>query len=64
MEALTKTTFVVVIDDVRMSDSLSEFLLQVQGGLMQGSSQADIDSPLGGVLLTSNVKENERLVEL
>ncbi|XP_020606339.1 uncharacterized protein LOC110045082 isoform X2 [Orbicella faveolata] len=61
MEALTKTTFVVVIDDVRMSDSLSEFLLQVQGGLMQGSSQAGIDSPLGGVLLTSNVKENERL---
>ena len=62
MEALTKTTFVVVVDDVRMSDSLSEFLLQVQGGLMQGSTQAGIASPLGGVLLTSNIKESERLV--
>lgn len=45
-----------------MSDSLSEFLLQVQGGLMQGSTQAGIASPLGGVLLTSNIKESERLV--
>jgi len=46
-----------------MNDSLSEFLLQVQGGLMQDSSQAGIDSLLEGVLLTSNAKENERLVK-
>ena len=62
LEALTKTTFVIVVDDAKMSNSLSEFLLQVQGGLMQGSAQAGVDSPLGSVLLTSNIKENERLV--
>lgn len=31
---------------------------------MQGSTQVGVDSPMGGVLLTSNIKKNERLVYL
>lgn len=54
----------VVVDVVKMTESFTEFILHVQGGLLQGSSQSGIDCPLGSVLLTSNFKESERLVVL
>jgi hypothetical protein len=60
MEALTKTTFVVVLDDAKLTDSLTEFLLSVQGGLLQGSSQTGMDTPSGSILLTSNERESDR----
>ena len=45
LQTLTKTTFVVVVDDVKMTESFTEFILHVQGGLLQGSSQSAIDCP-------------------
>jgi hypothetical protein len=46
-----------MMDDAKMA----EFLLQVQGGLPQGSMQTRIASPVGSVLLSANDKESERL---
>ena len=62
LEALTKTTFVIVLDDAKMTDNLTELLLQVQGGLLQGSAQSGMETPSGSILLTSNSKENDRYV--
>jgi len=38
MEKLSMTTFVVFLDDGKMTSTLAEFLLQLQGGLSQGST--------------------------
>ena len=46
-----------MMDDAKMA----EFLLQVQGGLPQGSMQTGSASPVGSVLLSANDKESERL---
>ena len=39
MSILTKTTLVSLVDDPAVNNTYSEFLLQVQGGLPQGSRQ-------------------------
>ena len=61
MQALKSSTFTCMMDDAKMTDSLAEFLLQVQGGLPQGSMQSGSVSPVGSVLLSANEKESERL---
>jgi hypothetical protein len=61
MQALKSSTFTCMMDDAKMTDSLAEFLLQVQGGLPQGSMQTGSASPVGSVLLSANDKESERL---
>lgn len=38
MDKVSKTGLVTFLDDGRMTATLAEFLLQLQGGLMQGSS--------------------------
>ena len=60
MQALKNSSFTCMIDDAKMTDSLAEFLLHVQGGLPQGSIQSGSASPVGSVLLSANVKESER----
>ena len=60
MEKLSKTTMVAFLDDGKMTENLAEFLLQLQGGLSQGSSSAGTFIPKGSVLLTSNFDLPER----
>ncbi len=54
MEKLCSTTLTCLLDDPKMTESLGEFLLQVQGGLSQGSSQNGSRTPRGGILFTTN----------
>ena len=60
MEKLSKTTMVACLDDGKMTENLAEFLLQLQGGLSQGSTSAGSFIPRGSVLLTSNFDVPER----
>lgn len=60
MEKLSKTTMVAFLDDGKMTDNLAEFLLQLQGGLSQGSTSSGNFIPRGSVLLTSNFDVLER----
>jgi hypothetical protein len=61
MQALSSTTLTCLLDDPKMTDSLGEFLLQVQSGLSQGSNQTGLQTPKGSVLLTTNsTPETER----
>lgn len=61
LEELSKTSLVVLLDDGHFSGRLNEFLLQVQGGLSQGSLTQGKLFPQGSVLLASNQVEGERL---
>ncbi|XP_022810479.1 uncharacterized protein LOC111347488 isoform X2 [Stylophora pistillata] len=61
LEELSKTSLVVLLDDGHFSGRLNEFLLQVQGGLSQGSLTQGKLFPHGSVLLASNQVEGERL---
>lgn len=49
-----------MLDDAKMTENLTELLLQVQGGLLQGSAQTGMGNPTGSIILTSNSKENDR----
>lgn len=60
MEKLSNTTMVAFLDDGKMTDNLAEFLLQLQGGLSQGSTSSGNFIPRGSVLLTSNFDVLER----
>ena len=62
MSILTKTTLVSLVDDPAVNNTFSEFLLQVQGGLPQGSRQTGLAVPRGNILMTSNEKETERYI--
>lgn len=55
-----KTTLVTFLDDGKMTSALAEFLLQLQGGLMQGSTAQGQSIPKGSMILTSNFNEPER----
>ena len=60
LEKLSKTTMVAFLDDRKMTKNLAEFLLQLQGGLSQGSTSAGSFIPRGSVLHTSNFDVPER----
>ena len=62
MDKVPKTGLVTFLDDGRMTATLAEFLLQLQGGLMQGSSTQGTLVPRGSVLLSSNYVESERYI--
>lgn len=62
MDKVSKTGLVTFLDDGRMTATLAEFLLQLQGGLMQGSSTQGALVPRGSVLLSSNYVEPERYI--
>ena len=64
MDKVSKTGLVTFLDDGRMTATLAEFLLQLQGGLMQGSSTQGALVPRGSVLLSSNYVEPERYIWL
>jgi hypothetical protein len=59
-ESLSLTTGVVMIDDPTISKIFSEFLLQVQGGLLSGSNSEGMSAPKAAVLMTSNSEELPR----
>lgn len=54
MQSLSSTTLTCLLDDPKITESLGEFLLQVQGGISQGSSQTGLKTPKGSVMLTTN----------
>jgi hypothetical protein len=60
LESVSSTSLVVLVNDPKINNQLAEFMLQVQGGLTQGSSQRGMSTPKGTLLLTSNEKEVER----
>lgn len=49
-----------MVDDPKITQSLGEFLNQVQSGLTQGSSGSGMLAPKGSLLLSSNNMEVER----
>ena len=65
LKALSSTTLTCLLDDPKMTESLGEFLLQLQSGLSQGSCQYGMKTPKGGVLMTTNsCPETERYADL
>lgn len=59
---MSRTTGVVMIDDPTISKIFAEFLLQVQGGLLAGSSKEGMTAPKAAVLMTSNSEELPRYI--
>jgi hypothetical protein len=51
-----------MIDDPTISKMFTEFLLQVQGGLLAGSSKEGMSAPKAAVLMTSNSEELPRYI--
>jgi len=60
MERMSKTTWLGILDDARFTAANSEFPLQLQGGLSQGSKNTGKKMPRGSLLLTSNQLVPER----
>lgn len=60
MHALQSTTLTCLVDDPVLTSTLSEFLLQVQSGLPQGSLRSGLNTPKGSVLISTNSAECER----
>ncbi|CAB4000007.1 Hypothetical predicted protein, partial [Paramuricea clavata] len=57
LESVSSTSLVVLVDDPKINNQLAEFMLQVQEGLTQGSSQREVNTPKGTLVLISNEKE-------
>ena len=49
-----------MIDDPAISKIVCEFLLQVQGGLLGGSTNEGMSAPKAAVLISSNSEELQR----
>jgi hypothetical protein len=60
MSALASTSLVCLVDDANINATFSEFLLQVHGGLAQGSSRTWLAVPRGSILISTNLRESER----
>lgn len=60
MCALKSTTLTCLLDDPTMSTAFSEFLLQIQSGLPQGSLRTGLSVPSGSILMSTNSIESER----
>jgi len=60
MQILQSTTLTCFVDDPKLTEQLSEFLLQLNSGFTQGSSQTGLNVPKGSILLSTNSKECER----
>ena len=57
---MAQTAMVVMVDDPTFTDSLGDFLNQVQSGLCQGSVNVGLMKPKGCPLLSCNDEEVER----
>jgi hypothetical protein len=64
MQILQSTTLTCFVDDPKLTESLGEFLLQVNSGLLQGSSQTGLNAPKGSLLLSTNSIECDRYYQL
>ena len=60
MYALQSTTLTCFVDDPVLTSPLSEFLLQIQSGLPQGSMKSGRTTPKGSVLISTNSSECSR----
>lgn len=60
MHALQSITLACLVDDPVQTSTLSEFLLQVQSGLPQGSLRSGLNTRKGSVLISTNSAECER----
>jgi hypothetical protein len=60
MSAFVSTSLVCLVDDPNINVTFSEFLLQVHGGLAQGSSRTGLAVPRGSIFMSSNLRESER----
>ena len=60
MSVLASTSLVCLVDDPNINATFSEFLLQVHGGLAQGSSRTGLAVPHGSILMSTNLRESER----
>ena len=60
MRALKSTTLTCLLDDPTMTTSFSEFLLQIQSGLPQGSLRTGLSVPSGSILMSTNSIESAR----
>jgi len=60
MNGLCSTNLTTLVDDPVLAAPMCEFLLQIQGGLPQGSLRTGLSQPLGSILLSTNCEENER----
>ncbi|KXJ14689.1 hypothetical protein AC249_AIPGENE4236 [Exaiptasia diaphana] len=59
---LSSTNLTCLVDDIpAFNKQLTEWLLQIQSGLPQGSLKTGLVTPVGNVLISSNCRENERL---
>ncbi|XP_068753718.1 uncharacterized protein [Montipora capricornis] len=61
MRALQSTTLTCFLDDPVLTTSLSEFLLQIQSGLPQGSLKSGLTTPKGSILISTNSSECSRV---
>lgn len=61
MYALQSTTLTCFVDDPVLTSPLSEFLLQIQSGLPQGSMKSGRTTPKGSVLISTNSSECSRV---
>ena len=57
MDKVARTGFVVMLGDGKMTAALAEFLLQLQGGLMQGSTAHGALVPRGSVILLATLNQ-------
>ncbi|CAH3158369.1 unnamed protein product [Porites lobata] len=61
MHAMQSTTLTCCLGDPVLTNSLAEFLLQVQSGLPQGSMKSGLSSPKGSVIMSTNSAECARI---
>lgn len=57
MQILQSTTLTCFVDDPKWTEALGEFLLQVNNGLLQGSTQTGLNAPKGSIFLSTNLSE-------
>ena len=62
MESTALSSLALLIDDPKITPQFAEFLLQAQGGLLQGSNKTGMSSSKAAILMSSNDLEVSRFV--
>ena len=55
MHAMQSTTLTCCLDDPVLTNSLAEFFLQIQSGLLQSSMKSSLSSPKGSIIMSTNL---------
>ena len=64
ISALASSSLVCLVDDPKITRTFLEFLLQVQGGLPQGSLKTGLTAPCGSLMMSTNEQESDRCIKL